>query len=56
MKFFRNIFFTMFFEITILLLVDENPCEVARIAEDPVLPTQIGIYLRKNSPFTNLFQ
>ena len=53
---FRNSCFTMFFEITILVGVDKYPCEVARIAEDPVLPTQIGIYLSKNSPFTHLFQ
>ncbi|XP_023343165.1 glutamate receptor 1 isoform X2 [Eurytemora carolleeae] len=34
----------------------EYPCEVARIAVDASLPSQTGVYLRKNSPFTALFK
>ncbi|XP_023322921.1 glutamate receptor ionotropic, kainate 2 isoform X5 [Eurytemora carolleeae] len=52
----RNNYLVLGFGDDALNLIDKYPCEVARIAEDPVLPTQIGIYLSKNSPFTHLFQ
>ncbi|XP_023342382.1 uncharacterized protein LOC111712095 [Eurytemora carolleeae] len=34
----------------------EYPCEASRIAVDASLPSQTGVYLRKNSPFTPLFR
>ena len=34
----------------------KNPCLIDFLPEDPVMATQIGIYLQKNSPFTHMFE
>ena len=39
-----------------MLSIARYPCELVRLPKDPGLPTQLGMYLRKNSPFTRHFE
>ena len=51
----KAVLFSSYFNYNCYILA-EYPCEVARIAVDASLPSQTGVYLRKNSPFIALFK
>ncbi|XP_023343162.1 glutamate receptor ionotropic, delta-1 isoform X2 [Eurytemora carolleeae] len=56
LKAIRSNYLIVGFGDEILNFIDKNVCEVESLAVSPILPQQTGIYLRKNSPFTELFQ
>jgi hypothetical protein len=41
--------------LALLCLLGKYPCLVTKVPVEPIFPTQVGIYLQKNSPLTPLF-
>ncbi len=41
--------------LALLCLLGKYPCLVTKVPVEPIFPTQVGMYLQKNSPLTPLF-
>ncbi|XP_023344678.1 glutamate receptor ionotropic, kainate 3 [Eurytemora carolleeae] len=44
------------FGSTALGLIGRYPCEITKLPIEPMFPTQLGIYLKKNSSLTKIFE
>ena len=37
-------------------ILGRYPCEITKLPIEPMFPTQLGVYLRKNSSLTKVFE